>query len=107
MIVKKLLSIAVILCTAYAIANSGIVVTNAGNTTKIAAQDTAKPDAILADAFNHHAKDLQVYGQGTVIALLADDNTGSRHQRFIITLPSGQTLLVVHNIDIAPRIDSP
>lgn len=30
----------------------------------------------------------------------------SRHQRFILTLSSGQTLLVAHNIDLAPRLAS-
>ena len=43
---------------------------------------------------------------GTVIRILDDDNNGSRHQRFIIKLSSGQTLLIAHNIDIAPRINN-
>ncbi len=38
--------------------------------------------------------------------LLPDDNNGSRHQRFIVRLDSGRTLLVSHNIDLASRIDS-
>lgn len=33
-----------------------------------------------------------------------DDTNGSRHQRLILRLASGQTLLIAHNIDIAPRI---
>ena len=37
--------------------------------------------------------------------VLADDNDGSRHQRFILTLASGRTLLIVHNIDLAPRVE--
>ena len=41
---------------------------------------------------------------GTVIRILPDDQAGNRHQRFIIKLSSGQTLLIAHNIDIAPRI---
>lgn len=45
-------------------------------------------------------------GSGDVIRLLSDDNKGSRHQRFIIKLLSGQTLLVAHNIDLAPKIYS-
>ena len=48
----------------------------------------------------------QVEGQGTVSRILSDDNDGSRHQRFILQLPSGRTLLVAHNIDLAPRISS-
>ncbi|AOW15466.1 hypothetical protein LPB72_16975 [Hydrogenophaga crassostreae] len=48
---------------------------------------------------------VQVTGEGTVFKLLKDDNQGSRHQRFLIELPEGQTLLVAHNIDLAPRIN--
>lgn len=36
--------------------------------------------------------------------ILPDDHEGSLHQRFIVELSSGQTLLIAHNIDIAPRI---
>ena len=61
-------------------------------------------DAILAKAYGERAADLQVEGQGAVVRLMADDEDGSRHQRFIIRLDSGQTLLVAHNIDVAPRI---
>ncbi len=62
-------------------------------------------DAILAAAFRDRVNDLQVRGSGTVARLLADDDEGSRHQRFIVRLDSGQTLLVAHNIDVAPRVE--
>ena len=42
--------------------------------------------------------------QGTVIEKLPDDTEGSRHQRFIVRLESKQTLLIAHNIDLAPRV---
>lgn len=48
----------------------------------------------------------QVQGSGTVVRTLSDDNDGDRHQRFILELSSGRTLLVAHNIDLAPRISS-
>ena len=48
----------------------------------------------------------QAQGSGIVIRILPDDNDGSRHQRFIIRLDSGRTLLIAHNIDLAPRISS-
>ena len=62
-------------------------------------------DDPIGRAFASRASDVQVEGEGTVIRILADDLDGSRHQRFIVQLASGQTLLISHNIDIAPRID--
>lgn len=48
----------------------------------------------------------QVRGSGNVVQLLSDDNDGSRHQRFILRLSSGRTVLIAHNIDLAPRLSS-
>ena len=63
-------------------------------------------DKRLARAFAEHESHVQVEGKGRVTRLLSDDNDGSRHQRFIIEVGTGQTLLIAHNIDLAPRIDS-
>jgi hypothetical protein len=63
-------------------------------------------DDVLAQAYENQQSNIQVRGQGTVQKILSDDNQGSRHQRFLLRLGSGQTLLVAHNIDLAPRIDS-
>ena len=63
-------------------------------------------DAAIENAFANRLGNRQVEGQGTVVKTLADDADGSRHQRFIVRLESGQTLLVSHNIDLAPRIDT-
>jgi hypothetical protein len=59
---------------------------------------------VLASAFRDQRSGLQVSGTGVVDRVLSDDNDGSRHQRFILRLNSGQTLLVAHNIDLAPRL---
>lgn len=48
----------------------------------------------------------QVEGSGTVVRVLSDDNDGSRHQRFILELSAGRTVLIAHNIDLAPRVRS-
>ena len=48
--------------------------------------------------------DAQVQDSGKVVKILADDNRGSRHQKFLVRIASGQTLLFAHNIDLAPRI---
>ena len=66
----------------------------------------SESDQRLARAFDQHESNLQVEGTGTVTRLLSDDNDGSRHQRFIVELKTGQTLLIAHNIDLAPRIIS-
>ncbi|HAO25161.1 MULTISPECIES: DUF3465 domain-containing protein [unclassified Methylophaga] len=63
------------------------------------------PAGSVEQLFEQRQSDVQIEVAGTVTRLLADDNKGSRHQRFIIELASGQTLLIVHNIDLAPRIN--
>ncbi|EGR1894462.1 DUF3465 domain-containing protein [Vibrio vulnificus] len=61
-------------------------------------------DTVLQQAYQSQQSDIQVQGFGQVAKVLPDDNDGSRHQKFILKLNSGQTLLVAHNIDLAPRI---
>jgi len=58
----------------------------------------------LSIAFDERYSGVQTEGNGIVIKILPDDNEGSRHQRFILKLHSGQTLLIAHNIDLAPRL---
>ena len=48
----------------------------------------------------------QVLGSGRVTRVLSDDNDGSRHQRFIVEVGPGRTMLIAHNIDLAPRVPS-
>jgi len=60
----------------------------------------------LENAYENKQSNVQVSGNGTVISILKDDNNGSRHQKFILRLSSGKTILVAHNIDLAPRINS-
>jgi len=65
---------------------------------------TPHGDSAIGRAFASGTSDVQVEGEGRVIRILSDDVDGSRHQRFIVQLASGQTLLITHNIDLAPRI---
>src|SRR5690606_2853083 len=60
----------------------------------------------IARAFQQRQSDLQVRSSGQVIAVLPDDHEGSRHQKFILELQNGQTVLIAHNIDLAPRIQN-
>ena len=60
--------------------------------------------SLIQQAFDRHQSNVQVQSVGRVKAVLADDNEGSRHQKFILGLDNGLTVLVAHNIDLAPRI---
>ena len=64
-----------------------------------------RPDSnAIAEAFRNQRSDIPVSGEGVVTRVLADDRDGSPHQRFLLGLPGGQTVLVAHNIELAPRI---
>lgn len=60
----------------------------------------------IFNAFKNHVSNIQVIGIGVVIRILDDDVSGIKHQRFILELTTGQTLLISHNIDLAPRINT-
>lgn len=102
---KRLLLIAIIVAAGFAGLDSYTT------SSRPVAVDVASPggessDAAFAAAYENRTNKLQIEGRGVVVKTLPDDNSGSRHQRFIIRLNSGQTLLVAHNIDLAPRIDA-
>jgi len=62
-------------------------------------------DLRLAQVFAQHQSYIWLAGEGRVTRLLPDDNSGSRHQKFLLRLENGRSLLIVHNIDLAPAID--
>jgi hypothetical protein len=66
---------------------------------------TETPVATQADRVAHNQATREITGRGIVIRVLPDDTEGGRHQRFILRLASGETLLVAHNIDVAPRVE--
>ena len=71
----------------------------------VASSSTAA-DKAISNVYQTQQSGSQMAGEGVVDRVLSDDNDGSRHQRFILRLTSGQTLLIAHNIDIAPRIEA-
>jgi Protein of unknown function (DUF3465) len=72
------------------------------------AQVLSNPEVSKAvqQAFVEHASNVSVEAEGVVAKVLADDNQGARHQRFIVKLDNGISLLIAHNIDLAPRIEN-
>jgi hypothetical protein len=97
--VKRFLSAIAIIATCYL--GSGL----ASDASHVADASTGRNEAI-ENAFREQRSGVQVTGEGVVLRILPDDNDGHRHQRFILRLASGQTLLVAHNIDLAPRLAS-
>lgn len=60
----------------------------------------------VEQAFSQKQESVQVSGNGTVIKLLPDDLKGSRHQRFILKISRSLTILIAHNIELAPKIQT-
>ena len=73
---------------------------------RVRLQDVLKvtQDDIIRKAFYDGSTAVPVKGIGFVTQILADDLKGSRHQKFILQLKNGMTLLIAHNIDLAPRV---
>lgn len=61
---------------------------------------------VIQKAYQSKLSNVQVQSEGRVKAILRDDNEGSRHQKFILSLENGLTILVAHNIDLSPRIEN-
>lgn len=60
----------------------------------------------LAYAYDHQLSDIQVQGEGIVEKVLRDDTKGLAHQRIIVRIGPGHTVLIAHNIDLAPRVEN-
>ena len=101
MVIKKLFSVfalAILVCT-------GLSPRSVHSHAAQVATD-GQSDAVLRRAFKNRTSNIQVEGSGTDVKVLPDDTKGSRQQRFILRLRSGQTLLITHNTDLAPRLSS-
>lgn len=68
-------------------------------TAPTAAWENASPGSFASPQSGEQSR-----GTGVVTRILPDDIDGSRHQRFILEVGSGRTLLIAHNIDLAPRL---
>lgn len=102
---RLLLIIAIALFyTVYHFSQQGTAVTLPVGDHVIALEQPSAADARIKQAFEQHEGGLQVQSRGLVAKVLPDDEKGARHQRFILKLNNDMTLLVAHNIDLAPRI---
>jgi hypothetical protein len=107
---RKLFAFVGLLGVIYALALQHGVFNHAPQPTPAAAAASPRPaqncnEDALASAYRNRQSHVEVCGHGVIAKVLRDDTEGARHQRFIVRLPSGQTLLIAYNYDLAPRID--
>ncbi|MEM7479856.1 MAG: DUF3465 domain-containing protein [Acidobacteriota bacterium] len=62
--------------------------------------------ARIVEAFASRESGVWVEAAGLIVRHLPDDNDGSRHQRFIVEVRPGHTVLLSHNIDLEPPLDA-
>ena len=67
-------------------------------------EDDVVPTYDVYHAFQNKQSDVMVQGEGKVYKLLKDDLKGSKHQRFLVRTAKKQSILIAHNIDLAPRV---
>ncbi len=96
---KGTLAAAVIVAIGWGLQQLGIVDLSSGSSSS-----AAPGNATILKAFADRRSDVMVEGSGAVISVLPDDLEGSKHQRFILELQDGATVLIAHNIDLAPRV---
>ena len=100
---NKLLTFALIACTLCSCERAKPAPDNSPQTIVANSVETLD-NAAIEQAFANRESDVQVSGHGVVAKLLADDNKGARHQKFLVKINAVQTLLFAHNIDLASRI---
>ncbi|MBS1993313.1 MAG: DUF3465 domain-containing protein [Cyanobacteria bacterium SZAS LIN-2] len=66
--------------------------------------DAPPQEAEVIAAQNNQARRVEVTLTAPVRKLLPDDTKGLQHQRFLLQLSNGSTVLVAHDIDMAPRV---
>jgi hypothetical protein len=69
-----------------------------------AAREESSGDALAQLIQRHESNPTNVESAGTVFKILPDDTEGDRHQRFLVRLAGGNTILIAHNIDLAARV---
>jgi hypothetical protein len=62
------------------------------------------PSTTIQKAFVNQQSNVQIQGKGRVVKVLRDDTKGLQHQKFILQTSPEYTVLVAHNIDVAPRL---
>jgi Uncharacterized protein conserved in bacteria len=57
------------------------------------------------EIYQRQLSHMQICTSGVVSQILNDDTVGRKHQRFIVRIGHHQTIMVINNIDIFPRLE--
>jgi hypothetical protein len=105
---KNKTKLIIILCSAIlfgcTIKSNDTITRNTNNQTGNHLDSILTPISEIESAYSNQDSGISVIVKGTITKILSDDTVGDKHQRFIIILSNSQTLLIEHNIDIAPRV---
>lgn len=69
-------------------------------------EDTRIFNEEIFAAYQAKQSGVQVLGKGKVKLMLPDDTKGSEHQRIVVQISDDHTVLIAHNIDLAPRVST-
>ena len=99
-------SLVTLVATILAVSSLGAQATAAAPPTRQAPRKAELPrdtgDAALRAAHAAERRNVPIEFSAVVTKLLKDDREGLQHQRFLVKA-AGLTVLVAHNIDLAPR----
>ena len=70
----------------------------------VVAPEIGAGNAALERAIDARDSGIMMTVEARVAKILPDDLDGSRHQRFLLDVGRGRTVLVAHNIDLAERV---
>ncbi len=105
--IKKVAGVAVVIVVAL-LQWSGVIESKDHNQGQLSKNNSSNQvsgnTSSLLNAIKNKQSDVIVESVGKVVKVLPDDTKGSKHQKFILKISSGETILVAHNIDLAPRI---
>jgi hypothetical protein len=103
-VLKKLFSVAIVVVLAYLGVDHWRDSNAGGSSSETRGQSDASQSQQPTAREATPGAGTQFESEGTVTRVLPDDTKGSRHQRFLVRLSTGRTVLIAHNIDLAPPV---
>ena len=83
---------------------SGVLFLSVGFPSRGLSESKQETQSSVKEAYLKQYSDIFLKAEGEVAKILRDDTKGTPHQRFIIITQEGQTILIVHNLNLAPRV---